>query len=177
MMRAHMGWAPTQGGGAQGTSPNWAQGWHRGVRARRLLARRLVSMKKMRRCFIIEDEYRGDRMPMRVADRLSTWGHDVHLLHPQASATCLSALTRVGDDRFDAYVLKTVSDGPGICILEAAAASVIAAINNPRAIRLVRDKAAAAARARAARLPFPLTYFVVDVTQAALVSRAHLPPG
>jgi ribosomal protein S6--L-glutamate ligase len=112
---------------------------------------------------------------MRVADRLSTWGHDVHLLHPQTSATCLSALTRVGDDRFDAYVLKTVSDGPGICILEAAAASGIAAINNPRAIRLVRDKAAAAACARAARLPFPLTYFVVDVTQAALVPREHFP--
>jgi ribosomal protein S6--L-glutamate ligase len=129
----------------------------------------------MRLCFIIEEEYRGDRMPMRVADRLSTWGHDVHLLHPHVSATCLSALGRVGDDLFDAYVLKTVSDGPGICILEAAAAGGIAAINNPRAIRLVRDKAAAAARARAARIPFPLTYFVVDVTQAALVPREYYP--
>jgi ribosomal protein S6--L-glutamate ligase len=129
----------------------------------------------MRLCFIIEEEYRGDRMPLRVADRLAGWGHDVHLLHPQASATCLSALGRSGNDRFDAYVLKTVSGGPGICILEAAAASGIAAINNPRAIRLVRDKAAAAARARAAKIPFPLTYFVVDVRHVGLIPREHYP--
>jgi ribosomal protein S6--L-glutamate ligase len=129
----------------------------------------------MRVCFIIEEEYRGDRMPMRVADRLAGWGHDVHLLRPQASATCLSALARAGEDRFDAYVLKTVSDGPGICILEAAAASGIAAINNPRAIRLVRDKAAAAARVRAAGIPFPLTYFVVDVRHIGLIPREHYP--
>jgi ribosomal protein S6--L-glutamate ligase len=126
-------------------------------------------------CFIIEEEYRGDRMPLRVADRLAGWGHDVHLLHPQASATCLSALARAGNDRFDAYVLKTVSDGPGICILEAAAASGIAAINNPRAIRLVRDKAAAAARARATKIPFPLTYLVVDVRRVGLIPREYYP--
>jgi ribosomal protein S6--L-glutamate ligase len=114
-------------------------------------------------------------MPLRVANQLAAWGHDVHLLEPQASATCLSALARAGDDRFDAYVLKTVSDGPGICILEAAAASGIAAINNPRAIRLTRDKAAAAARARAAEIPFPLTYFVVDVSRVRLIPREHYP--
>jgi ribosomal protein S6--L-glutamate ligase len=131
--------------------------------------------RSMRLCFIIEEEYRRDRMPLRVANQLTAWGHDVHLLHPQASATCLSALARAGDDHFDAYVLKTVSDGPGICILEAAAASGIAAINDPRAIRLTRDKAAAAARARAAEIPFPLTYFVVDVSRVGLIPREHYP--
>jgi ribosomal protein S6--L-glutamate ligase len=129
----------------------------------------------MRLCFIIEEEYRHDRMPLRVANQLAGWGHDVHLLHPHESATCLSALARAGNDRFDAYVLKTVSDGPGICILEAAAANGIAAINNPRAVRLVRDKAAAAARARAAEIPFPLTYFVVDIKHAGLIPREHYP--
>jgi ribosomal protein S6--L-glutamate ligase len=132
-------------------------------------------MARMRLCFIIEEEYRDDRMPLRVADRLASWGHDVHLLHPRESATCLSALARDGEDRFDAYVLKTVSDGPGICILEAAAASGVTAINNPRSIRLVRDKAAAAAHARAAQIPFPLTYFIVDVDQAAVIPREHYP--
>jgi ribosomal protein S6--L-glutamate ligase len=129
----------------------------------------------MRMCFIIEKAYRHDRMPLRVAGQLSAWGHDIHLLHPEKSATCLSALARAGEDRFDAYVLKTVSDGPGLCILEAAAASGIAAINHPRAIRLARDKAAAAARARAARIPFPLTYFVVDVRHAGLIPREQYP--
>jgi ribosomal protein S6--L-glutamate ligase len=129
----------------------------------------------MRLCFIIEEQYRCDRMPMRVADQLTAWGHDVHLLHPEESVTCLSTLARAGDKRFDAYVLKTVSDGAGICILEAAAATGIEAINKPRAIRLVRDKAAAAARARAARIPFPLTYFVVDVRHAELIPREHYP--
>src|SRR3977135_2965888 len=129
--------------------------------------------RSMRLCFIIEEEYRRDRMPLRVANQLAAWGHDVHLLEPQASATCLSALARAGDDRFDAYVLKTVSDGPGICILEAAAASGIAAINNPRAIRLVRDKAAAAARARAAEIPFPRAYFVAAVSRDSVISHAQ----
>jgi ribosomal protein S6--L-glutamate ligase len=129
----------------------------------------------MRLCFIIEEQYRGDRMPTRVADQLAAWGHDVHLLHPEESATCLSTLARADDGRFDAYVLKTVSDGAGICILEAAAAAGIETINKPRAIRLVRDKAAAAARARAARIPFPLTYFVADVQRARLIPREHYP--
>jgi ribosomal protein S6--L-glutamate ligase len=129
----------------------------------------------MRLCFIIEEEYRRDRMPLRVANQLAAWGHDVRLLHPEASATCLSALARPGDDRFDAYVLKTVSDGPGICILEAAAASGVTTINDPRAIRLARDKAAAAARARAAEIPFPLTYFVAEVSRVALIPREHYP--
>jgi ribosomal protein S6--L-glutamate ligase len=132
-------------------------------------------MERVRLCFIIEEAYRLDTMPLRVAELLAEWGHDVRLLHPEASATCLSALADADSDPFDAYVLKTVSDGPGICILEAAAANGIATINNPRAIRVVRDKAAASARARAAHIAFPLTYFVVDPSQVALIPREHYP--
>ena len=111
----------------------------------------------MRFCFIIEEEYRHDPMPMVVADQLLQWGHAVDLLEPQETVTCLSDMQQQG---YDAYVLKTVADGPGLSILEAAEAVGIPTINNPRAIRLVRDKAVAAAFARAHGLPIPPTYFV-----------------
>jgi ribosomal protein S6--L-glutamate ligase len=111
----------------------------------------------MRFCFIIEEEYRNDPMPMVVADQLLQWGHVVDLLEPQETVTCLSDMHL---QNYDAYVLKTVADGPGLSILEAAEAVGIPTINNPRAIRLVRDKAVAAAFARAHGLPIPPTYFV-----------------
>src|SRR5947207_13285007 len=71
----------------------------------------------------------------------------------------LSDLTKC---HYDAYVLKTVSDGPGLSILEAAEAVGIPTINSSRSIRLVRDKAIAAVVAHAQGLPFPPTYFVAD---------------
>src|SRR2546430_16694253 len=71
--------------------------------------------------------------------------------------TCLTDLSRQG---YDAYVLKSLADGPGLSILEAAEAIGIPTINNSRSIRLVRDKAVAAAFARAHGLPIPPTYFV-----------------
>lgn len=111
----------------------------------------------MRFCFILEEEYRHDPMPTVVADQLLQWGHHVDLLEPQETVTSLSDIAQQG---YDAYVLKTVADGPGLSILEAADAVGIPTINNPRAIRLVRDKAVAAAFARAHGLPIPLTYFV-----------------
>ncbi|MDQ6661683.1 MAG: hypothetical protein M3Z24_12045 [Chloroflexota bacterium] len=96
-------------------------------------------------------------MPMVIADQLLQWGHTVDLLEPQAMVTCLSDLAEYGHD---AYVLKTVSEGPGLSILEAAEAVGIPTINNSRSIRLVRDKAVAAAFALAHGLPIPPTYFV-----------------
>ncbi|HZR44994.1 MAG TPA: hypothetical protein VFB12_33075 [Ktedonobacteraceae bacterium] len=111
----------------------------------------------MRFCFIIEEVYRHDPMPMVVAYQLQQWGHTVDLLEPQESVTCLTDMLQRG---YDAYVLKTVADGPGLSILEAAEAVGIPTINNSRAIRLVRDKAVAAAFARAYGLPIPPTYFV-----------------
>ena len=111
----------------------------------------------MRFCFIIEEQYRREPMPLVIADQLLQWGHTVDLLEPQAMVTCLSDLAEHG---YDAYVLKTLADGPGLSILEAAEAVGIPTINNSRAIRLVRDKAVAAAYALAHGLPIPPTYFV-----------------
>lgn len=108
-------------------------------------------------CFIIEAEYRHERMPMAITRKLTQWGHDVVLLEPQSSITSLSEMARKG---YDAYVLKTVSDGPGLSILEAAEAAGIPTINHSRAIRLVRDKAIATTRAMVHHLPTPHTYFV-----------------
>jgi ribosomal protein S6--L-glutamate ligase len=114
----------------------------------------------VRLCFIVEEEYRDAVMPLAVARELTDRGHDVDLLEPQATATCLSALTRYGHGAYQAYVLKTVSDGPGISLLEAAAAAGIATVNNARSVRLVRDKAVCATYARRHGVAFPVTYFV-----------------
>ena len=111
----------------------------------------------MRFCFIIEAQYRNEPMPIVIAKQLQLWGHNVDMLEPQAMITCLSDLNK---HRYDAYILKTVSDGPGLSLLEAAEATGIPTINNSRAIRLVRDKAVATAFAHANGLPTPLTYFV-----------------
>ncbi len=110
-------------------------------------------------CFIIEAQYRHGLMPMGVAQQLMEWGHDVDLLEPEMTITCLSGLTR---GIYNAYVLKTVSDGPGMSILEAAEAAGIPTINNSRSIRLVRDKAVTAVYAHSHGLPTPLTYFVAQ---------------
>ena len=83
-------------------------------------------------------------------------GPSIDVLQPYAAVTSLTDLSLTD---YDAYVLKTVSEGPGLTILEAAEAVGIPTINNSRAIRLVRDKAVAVAFARRG-LPVPTTYFV-----------------
>jgi ribosomal protein S6--L-glutamate ligase len=115
--------------------------------------------RRMRFCFIIEEQYSCERMPMVVANQLRRSGHGVDVLEPSRAVTCLSDLAR---QNYDAYVLKTVSDGPGLCLLEAAEAAGIPAINNSRAIRFVRDKTILSALACAKGLPLPRTYFMVD---------------
>lgn len=111
----------------------------------------------MRFCFIVEEQYRNDAMPLVIAEQLVQWGHRVDLLEPQTAVTCLSDLA---DQGYDAYVLKSLAEGPGLSILEAAETVGIPTINNSRSIRLVRDKAVAAAFAHAHGLPIPPTYFV-----------------
>ncbi len=111
----------------------------------------------MRFCFILEEKYVHKPMPMVVADQLRQWGHQIDVLQPYVAITNLTDLFLTS---YDAYVLKTVSDGPGLTLLEAAEAVGIPTINNSRAIRLVRDKAVAVAFAQAKGLPVPLTYFV-----------------
>jgi len=111
----------------------------------------------MRFCFILEKKYVDKPMPMVVADQLKQWGHQIEVIQPYAAITSLTELSLTNSD---AYVLKTVSDGPGLTILEAAEAVGIPTINNSRAIRLIRDKAVAVAFAQAKGLPVPQTYFV-----------------
>ncbi len=81
-------------------------------------------------CFIIEEQYRKDSMPIAALEQLVQWGHTVDMLEPQATITCLSDLIH---QDYDAYVLKTVSDGPGLSILEAAEAIGIPTINHSQA--------------------------------------------
>ena len=126
----------------------------------------------MRFCFIVEEQYRYDPMPMVVADQLQQWGHTIDILEPQETVTCLSTLS---NQDYDAYVLKAIADGPGLSILEAAEAVGIPTINNSRAIRLVRDKAVAAAFAHAHRLPMPLTYFVAHPRLLAQIPAEDYP--
>lgn len=111
----------------------------------------------MRFCFILEERYARKPMPMAVADQLAQWGHTIEVLRPYKAATSLTDLS-LRD--YDAYLLKTVSEGPGLTILEAAEAVGIPTINNSRAIRLVRNKAVAIAVAQAHGLAVPVTYLV-----------------
>ena len=105
-----------------------------------------------RLCFIVEDRYQNDRMPGAVIDSLVDRGHEIDLLHPHEMLASLSRLDPIDGDGYDGYVLKTVSSGPGLSILEAAGAAGGVTVNDYRSIRLARDKAVAASLARAAGL-------------------------
>jgi ribosomal protein S6--L-glutamate ligase len=112
-----------------------------------------------RLCFIVEERYEHDVMPGAVADVLRSWGHQVDVLCPNGTVADLWDLLFTGATRYDAFVLKTVSGGPGQSLLDAAGAAGIATVNDHRAIRLAGGKAVAAVRARAAGIPFPKTWF------------------
>jgi ribosomal protein S6--L-glutamate ligase len=113
----------------------------------------------VRLCFIVEARYENDVMPGAVVDVLRSCGHRVDVLRPSGTVTDLWELLPTDVARYDAFVLKTVSEGPGQTLLDAAGAAGITTINDHRAIRLARDKAVAAVRARAAGIPFPKTWF------------------
>lgn len=118
----------------------------------------------MRLCFLIEEQYRGDSMPLDVARHLSGLGHEIDVVEPGRSVVPLGALLRAGHD---AWVLKTVSGGPGLTLLSAASAVGITTINDARAVHAVRDKAVAAAVAQRYELPFPETSFVATTDALA----------
>jgi ribosomal protein S6--L-glutamate ligase len=113
----------------------------------------------VRLCFIVEERYENDVMPGAVVDVLGSCGHHVDVLRPNGTVADLWALLPTDVARYDAFVLKTVSEGPGLSLLDAAAAAGVTTVNDHRAIRLARDKAVAAVRARAAGIPFPKTWF------------------
>ncbi|WP_330294557.1 ATP-grasp domain-containing protein [Streptomyces sp. NBC_00503] len=110
----------------------------------------------MKLCFLVEEHYRHDGMPNEVVRQLTAWGHQVDVVRPGGSLLRMSAAVGSGDH--DAWVLKTVSGGPGLTLLEAAAAAGMTTVNDARSIRGVRDKALAAAIGRGRGLPLPTTY-------------------
>jgi glutathione synthase/RimK-type ligase-like ATP-grasp enzyme len=128
----------------------------------------------MRFSFIVEDDYRDDVMPLAVAACLVARGHQVDTLTPQHSVTPLRELAS-RSRACDAVVLKTLSNGPGLVLLEAAAAAGVPTINDARAIRPVRDKAVAAAVALRRGIPFPTTYFAASSELLPLVPPDDFP--
>ncbi|MFB7952662.1 RimK family alpha-L-glutamate ligase [Streptomyces sp. NPDC056045] len=110
----------------------------------------------MKLCFLVEELYRNDGMPLDVARRLSSWGHQVDVMRPGGSLLRVSEEVRAGTH--DVWVLKTVSGGPGLALLEAAAAVGLTTVNDARSIRAVRDKVVTSVIARQHGLPVPVTY-------------------
>ncbi|WP_438486869.1 ATP-grasp domain-containing protein [Streptomyces sp. S186] len=130
----------------------------------------------MRLCFLVEEQYRHDGMPRDVIAQLRAWGHRVDILWPGRSLIRMSELSgAVADGRHDAWVLKTVSGGPGLTLLEAAATTGLTTVNDVRAIRGVRDKALAAVIARAGGLPVPMTYAAMRAEEFAELPEAEFP--
>jgi ribosomal protein S6--L-glutamate ligase len=139
-----------------------------GVSSVRTTTGESVLTSPARLCFIVEEKYENHVMPGAVVDVLRSWGHRVDVLRPNGMVADLWDLLPTDVARYDAVVLKTVSSGPGLSLLEAAGAAGVTTVNDHRAIRLARDKAVAAVRARAAGIPFPKTWFAA---QSALLDQ------
>jgi ribosomal protein S6--L-glutamate ligase len=135
-----------------------------GISSVRRIVGETVLTTPARLCFIVEERYEHDVMPGAVADVLRSWGHHVDVLRPNGMVADLWDLLPPDCAKYDAFVLKTVTGGPGQSLLDAAGAVGIATVNDHRAIRLARDKAVAAVRARAAGIPFPKTWFASKST-------------
>ncbi|MCX4685595.1 hypothetical protein OG401_14955 [Kitasatospora purpeofusca] len=127
----------------------------------------------MRLCFLVEEHYRHDGMPLDVVRQLTAWGHRVDVLRPGDSLMAISEAVRAGSH--DAWVLKTVSGGPGLTLLEAAAAVGLTTVNDVRSIRGVRDKALASVIARTRGLPVPVTYAAARWERLAEIPAAEYP--
>jgi ribosomal protein S6--L-glutamate ligase len=127
----------------------------------------------MKLCFLVEEHYRYDGMPVEVIRQLRGWGHEVDVLRPGGSLLRMTELLSAGSH--DAWVLKTVSGGPGLTLLEAAAAAGLTTVNEVRAIRGVRDKALAAAVGRFRGLPIPPTYAAARPELLAEIPESEYP--
>ncbi|MYT17096.1 MULTISPECIES: hypothetical protein [unclassified Streptomyces] len=127
----------------------------------------------MRLCFLVEEQYRHDGMPLDVIRQLTAWGHRVDVLRPGRSLIRISEAIQAGSH--DAWVLKTVSGGPGLTLLEAAASVGLTTVNDARSIRSVRDKALAAVIARRNGLPVPVTYAAARPEEFAAIPESEFP--
>ncbi|WP_439946720.1 ATP-grasp domain-containing protein [Streptomyces sp. BBFR109] len=127
----------------------------------------------MKLCFLVEEQYRHDGMPVEVIRQLTSWGHQVDVLRP--GGALLRMTEALQGAAHDAWVLKTVSGGPGLTLLEAAAAAGTTTINDARSIRGVRDKALAAAIGRGRGLPLPPTYAAAGPELLAQIPESEYP--
>ncbi|WP_369226719.1 RimK family alpha-L-glutamate ligase [Streptomyces sp. R39] len=127
----------------------------------------------MKLCFLVEERYRHDGMPVEVIRQLVSWGHQVDVLRPGGSLLHLTEAVQTS--AHDAWVLKTVSGGPGLTLLEAAASAGLTTINNAQAIRGVRDKALAAAIGLSHGLPLPATYAAAQPELLAEIPESEYP--
>ncbi|MFF5444028.1 RimK family alpha-L-glutamate ligase [Streptomyces sp. NPDC012888] len=127
----------------------------------------------MRLCFLLEEHYRRDGMPVEVIRKLRSWGHLVDVVRPGGSLLDMTAAVTAG--AHDAWVLKTVSGGPGLTLLEAAASAGLTTVNDARSIRGVRDKALAAAIGRAGGLPLPPTWAAAEPALLHAIPEAEYP--
>ncbi|TJZ49520.1 hypothetical protein FCH28_24790 [Streptomyces piniterrae] len=127
----------------------------------------------MKLCFLVEEQYRHDGMPLDVIRQLTAWGHQVDVVWPGRSLIPISEAIQAGSH--DAWVLKTVSGGPGLTLLEAAASVGLTTVNDARAIRGVRDKALAAVIARSQGLPVPVTYAASRAQEFAAIPASEFP--
>ncbi|MBV9101040.1 MAG: hypothetical protein JOZ46_12265 [Candidatus Dormibacteraeota bacterium] len=119
-----------------------------------------MKKKPLRFCFIVEAPYRNSRLPMAVVEQLRASGHECSVIEPQVAVANVNDLA--GDRDFDAIVLRTVSNGPGLSLLHALGACGVTTINDAEAVLRVRDKVVVAAIARAHGIPFPDTYFLAE---------------
>jgi ribosomal protein S6--L-glutamate ligase len=131
------------------------------------------TVRRMRLCFLMEEHYRHDGMPVEVIHQLTAWGHRVDVLRPGGSLVRLADAVRAGTH--DAWVLKTVSGGPGLALLEAAAEVGLTTVNDARSIRRVRDKVLAAVIGRNRGLPMPSTYAAARPESLAEIPAAEFP--
>ncbi|MFC8073943.1 RimK family alpha-L-glutamate ligase [Streptomyces sp. NPDC057307] len=127
----------------------------------------------MRLCFLVEERYRNDGMPGEVIRQLTAWGHQVDVVWPGSALVRLPEAIQAGVH--DAWVLKTVSGGPGLTLLESAAAVGLTTVNDARSIRAVRDKALAAVIAHHRGLPMPRTYVVAHPESLAELPDSEFP--
>ncbi|MFJ3963508.1 RimK family alpha-L-glutamate ligase [Streptomyces sp. NPDC090036] len=127
----------------------------------------------MRLCFLVEEHYRHDGMPNEVIRQLTAWGHRVDVVRPGGSLLRMTEAVDAG--AHDAWILKTVSGGPGLTLLEAAASAGMTTVNDARSIRGVRDKALAAAIGRGRGLPLPPTYAVASPELLREIPSAEYP--
>ncbi|WP_280426783.1 ATP-grasp domain-containing protein [Nocardia carnea] len=127
----------------------------------------------IRLCLLLEERYRADSLPLDLAHRLRNKGHHVDIVRPGGQLLDLAGLIDSGNH--DAWILKTVSGGPGLGLLEAAAHAGLTTINDARAIRGVRNKARAHLLAERHGLPVPPTWAATDPTAFTAVPAHHYP--